>query len=72
MNDDSRYFVEKLSGIEVDSNLITDFPDNAVTGEYSTIAGERKLTGKEDGNTLMLITPSIGDQTTIQGKLQHD
>lgn len=53
MNDDSRYFVEKLSGIEVDSNLITDFPDNAVTGEYSTISGERKGAGKEDVNTLM-------------------
>lgn len=53
MNDDTRYFIEKLSGIEVDSLLITDYPDNALTDDYATISGERKLTGKMSGNTLM-------------------
>jgi len=53
MNDDTRYFIEKLSGIETDSVLLIDYPDNPDGGEYATITGERKLSGKEDGNTLM-------------------
>ncbi len=53
MKDDTRYFIDKLSGIEVDSNLIVDFPDNAVTDEYSLLCAEGKLSGKESLNTLM-------------------
>ncbi len=53
MSDDSRYFIEKLSGVEVDSNLIVDFPDNEITDEYGMVEAGYKGVGKKDENTLM-------------------
>ncbi len=53
MKNDDRYFIEKLEGTEVDSNLTIDFPDNAVTDEYVVIKRENVLGGEESENRLM-------------------
>ncbi len=37
---DTRYFIDKLAGTEVDSNLVVDFPDNDVTDEYEILESE--------------------------------
>ncbi len=37
-NSDSEYFINKLSGLETDSNLIVDFPDNEVTDRRDTVS----------------------------------
>ncbi len=52
-NTDNQYFISKLSGLDVDSNLLIDFPDNAVTDEYKMLTLKSKLQGKESQNTLM-------------------
>lgn len=49
----TKYFVDKLAGLEVDSNLVVDFPDNPPTDEYSIIKREDAISGMESENTLM-------------------
>ncbi len=50
---DDRYFIDKLSALDIDSTLIVDYPGCKDSCAYETIEGERKLLSKESENTLM-------------------
>ncbi len=50
--EDTRYFIDKLGGTEVDSNLPFDFEDSTPSDEYGLVTGENALSGDESEKLL--------------------